>query len=166
MIISLLSKLFKLSAFIHKQLSQFFFSDLLLLISRAFISLIFLKSGYLKIENLWNGEGWECTIFLFKEVHPVPFLSPEIGAILGTSTELLFGSMVFLGLGFTLGTLGLIGITATIQISGPNNPQHFLWFIIMIGLLASGPGKLSLDEIIFNWWRRKILKEFKTTNSS
>ena len=64
-----------------------YFSPLVDLTIRLYMANIFFKSGWLKFQNYMN-DDWDSTIFLFTEVHPVPYLSPETAAVLGTAGEL------------------------------------------------------------------------------
>ncbi len=130
------------------------FKDLFLLVSRLYISSIFFQSGWLKFENLLKGE-WGHTLFLFREVHPVPFLPAEIAAVLGTAAEVVFPAVLAVGMFARLGALGLLGVTATITFGVHTHFTHVFWAFLLGVSVLFGPGKLSVDYWLRHWWDRR-----------
>jgi putative oxidoreductase len=65
------------------------FGDLLL---RGWVAYAFWVSGLIKVKN------WESTLYLFQSEYSVPFLSPEIAAMLGSGVELCCPVLLALGL--------------------------------------------------------------------
>ena len=51
---------------------------------RLFVAAVFFQSGMTKIAN------WDSTLSLFENEYAVPFLPPELAAVLGTGVELVF----------------------------------------------------------------------------
>lgn len=127
--------------------------DIFLLILRVYIASIFFQSGWNKLETLWDG-GWFKTVFLFKNVYKVPYLSPEVAAVMGTGAELIFSILLALGIMARLGALGLLGITAVITFGVHPHFTHEFWALLLGVSLIIGPGKFSFDEWLRSWWTK------------
>jgi putative oxidoreductase len=126
-------------------------SWLLGLIIRVGIADVFWRSGQTKVS------GWhvtQSTVQLFRDEYKVPLLSPEVAANLASIQEHLFSVLLVIGLASRLSALGLLGMTAVIEIFVyPENwPDHLLWAGALLYVLARGPGDFSLDALI----RRKF----------
>jgi putative oxidoreductase len=126
-------------------------SWLLGLIIRVGIADIFWRSGQTKVS------GWhvtQTTIQLFRDEYQVPLLSPEIAANLAALQEHLFSVLLVIGLASRLSALGLVCMTAVIEIFVyPENwPDHLLWAAALLYVVARGPGGVSIDALI----RRKF----------
>lgn len=125
--------------------------DVSLLVIRVYIASIFFQSGWNKFDNLWDG-GWFKTVFLFKNVHPVPFLPAEIAAIVGTAAEVIFSTLLALGVMSRIGALGLLGVTAVITFGVHSHFTHTFWALLLSVSLIMGPGKFSFDEWLRSLW--------------
>jgi len=126
-------------------------SWLLGLIIRIGVADVFWRSGQTKVS------GWhvtQTTVQLFRDEYKVPLLPPEIAANLASIQEHLFSVLLVIGLASRLSALGLLCMTAVIEIFVyPENwPDHLLWAGALLYVLARGPGELSLDALI----RRKF----------
>ena len=135
--------------------------DLFLLLLRVYIASIFFQSGWTKFDNLLTG-GWYKTVFLFKNVYKVPYLSPEVAAALGTGAELIFSVLLALGIMARVGALGLLGVTAVITFGVHSHFTHEFWALLLGVSVIIGPGKLSFDEWIRSRWNQhhsKVLAE-------
>jgi putative oxidoreductase len=126
-------------------------SWLLGLIIRVGIADVFWRSGQTKVS------GWhvtQTTVQLFRDEYKVPLLPPEIAANLASIQEHLFSVLLVIGLASRLSALGLLCMTAVIEIFVyPENwPDHLLWAGALLYVLARGPGELSVDALI----RRKF----------
>jgi putative oxidoreductase len=120
---------------------------------RLWVGLQFWKSGTLKLES------WDSTLYLFREEYHVPWLSPEIAAVTGTFAEIFFPLLLFLGLFGRLGAIGLFTVNAIAVVSYRQVllaegfeaafAQHLLWGFMLAVLAIYGPGKLSLDHLLF-----------------
>ncbi len=116
--------------------------------ARCAVAAVFFRSGLQKIDD------WPSTVYLFVEEYRLPLLPPELSALLATATELSMPVLLVLGLFTRLAALPLLGMTLVIQfVLGAANPafdhpQHFFWMILLCGLIARGPGALSLDHMI------------------
>jgi putative oxidoreductase len=120
---------------------------LLGLIVRVGIANVFWRSGQTKVS------GWHVTqsaIQLFRDEYKVPLLPPEFAANLAALQEHLFSFLLVVGLASRLSALGLLGMTAVIQIFVyPENwPDHLLWAGALLYVIAQGPGPVSLDALI------------------
>lgn len=114
------------------------------LLLRLGIAGVFWKSGQVKIAD------WQSTLYLFREEYRVPLLPADIAATLAAAGELAFPVLLVFGLATRLSALGLLGMTATIQIFVyPGNwMEHLMWASILVALITKGPGGLSLDHVI------------------
>lgn len=106
-----------------------------------------------------QGVGFEIreeTFFLFREEYKVPLLPPDLAAYLATAAEHVFPVLLVVGLATRLSALGLIVMTAVIQLFVyPDGwPEHILWFAILLTILSRGPGAVSLDQLI--WGRAQL----------
>ncbi len=128
------------------------------LVIRLYMANIFFVSGWGKFKNFLNGD-WGTTIFLFEEVHPLPFLSPDIAAILGTGGELALPVLLAAGLFSRFAAAGLLAMTLAIQFLVPAdygimNDIHYLWMLLLAIPLIKGPGPLSLDYILLRFLKK------------
>lgn len=124
-----------------------------MLATRLWVSWQFLKSGWLKIQD------WEATRFLFQEEYRVPLLPPDLAAVAGTASELVFPALVALGLFTRLGAAGLFLVNAMAVVSYAHVllasgfeaalGQHYLWGFMLLAIAIYGPGRFSLDA----WWQ-------------
>lgn len=139
--------------------------SVLALLARFSIAAVFWSSGQTKIEglaiNLVSGEfqlGWprlsENAVYLFREEYRLPLLSPELGATLAALGEHVLPLMLLLGLATRLSALGLLGMTAVIQlfVYPDAYATHGTWAAVLLYLIAHGPGRLSLDA----WIARRL----------
>jgi putative oxidoreductase len=70
---------------------------------------------------------------------------------LATYSAHLFALMLFVGLGSRLGVAGMLAITAVIQLLVYPSawPTHLDWAVLLLVIIAQGPGRLSLDHVLF-----------------
>ena len=132
------------------------FSPLSILGLRLWVANVFYSSGILKLPQGFLGIGqgnWDTTLILFTHEHPVPFLAPEVAAVMGTAMEILAPVALVLGLGARLGAVGLLTMTAVIEFTYQHSPEHIVWALFLSVILLQGPGKISLDHFI----RKKYL---------
>jgi putative oxidoreductase len=87
---------------------------------------------------------------LFREDYKVPLVPPEIAAHLATYAEHLLPILLVLGLFTRLSALGLLAMTAVIQIFVYPDawPTHLSWAALMLYLAGRGAGGLSLDRAL------------------
>ena len=115
---------------------------------RIAVGSVFFKSGLLKINS------WEFAIKLFEQEYKVPLLAPELAARLATFNELTFPVLLILGLATRAATLPLLGMIAVIQtFIYPNAwTDHLLWASVLVLLLTRGPGTISVDHLLREWF--------------
>ncbi len=119
-----------------------YLSPLLLLAMRLWMASIFWHSGLTKIND------WQSTVALFQNVYNVPILSPQIAASLATMTELSCPILLLLGFATRLATIPMLIMTAVIQLTYLQSPEHFYWAMLLGTLLCFGPGTLSIDYLL------------------
>jgi putative oxidoreductase len=62
------------------------------------------------------------------------------------SAEILLPVLLVLGLATRLAALGLLAMTIVIQLTVPDGwPLHLTWAAMALGIMAWGPGRISLD---------------------
>ncbi|HEP6426284.1 TPA: DoxX family protein [Burkholderia cenocepacia] len=122
---------------------------------RVALALPFFKSGLTK----WDGflSLSPAASFLFEDEFKLHILghiydlpAPDVLAFASGSAEIIFPILLILGLGTRLSALGLLGMTAVIQLIVPDGWAnfHLPWATMAIALIAIGPGRLSLDHLI------------------
>jgi putative oxidoreductase len=122
--------------------------DLIALASRLALAAIFWLSGRTKVDGLLTINDTAYT--LFREDYKVPLLPPEFAAHMATYAEHLFPVLLVIGLATRLSALGLLGMTAVIQIFVYPDawPTHLTWAVPMLYLIGRGGGRLSADTIL------------------
>ncbi len=86
--------------------------------ARVGVGAVFFLSGRTKVDGFLTVN--ESAITLFREEYKVPLLPPEFAAHMAAYAEHLLPLLLFLGLATRLSALGLLGMTAVIQVfDGP-----------------------------------------------
>ena len=124
----------------------------LLLAIRWFVAWQFLKSGWLKISN------WESTLYLFQDEYHVPLLPPALAAVAGTAGELVFPTLLVVGLLGRYAAVGLSAVNVLAVISYAHVllgegfeaalGQHYLWGSLLLVVAVFGPGRWSVDALL------------------
>lgn len=129
-------------------------SSLASAVLRVALAVPFFRSGLTK----WDGFGQisESALYLFSDEfklhvfgkvidYPMPALA-AYGAGIG---EIVLPILLVLGLGTRFAALGLLVMTAVIQITLPDAwPLHLTWAAMAAGIIALGAGKLSIDYLL------------------
>jgi putative oxidoreductase len=123
--------------------------SLLLLVQRLGIGAIFFLSARTKVEGLFAIS--DSTYELFRYEYALPLVPPEIAAVMATVCEHLFSVLLFLGLFTRLSALGLLGMTLVIEVFVYPDawPTHLSSAGLLLPLVAAGPGRWSLDKLLF-----------------
>jgi len=128
--------------------------SLVQLVMRLALAVPFWKSGILK----WAGFGRlnDTAISLFTDefmLHlpggPYHFPAPSAMAFLSGTGEILFPVLLVLGLGTRFAALGLLFMTAIVELTVPDGwPIHLTWAAMALGIMAWGPGRISADHLM------------------
>jgi putative oxidoreductase len=123
-------------------------SNLLLLVTRLGVASVFFQSGRTKVEGLLTIT--DSTYSLFETEYALPLIPTDIAAHAATYSEHLFPILLVLGLFSRLGALGLLGMTAVIEIFVYPDawPTHLSWAGLLLPIIACGPGAWSLDNLL------------------
>jgi putative oxidoreductase len=135
--------------------------SLIAFLGRFSIAAVFWKSGQTKVQGfaidilegrfeLGIPHFADSTIDLFKEEYRLPFIPPELAALMATVAEHTFPILLLLGLATRLSATGLLGMTLVIQIFVYPGayPTHGLWATVLLYLMARGGGVFSLDHLV------------------
>ena len=116
--------------------------SLILLIARAYLFYVFFRSGLTKLHD------WDTTVLLFTEEYKVPLLPPMLAAALGTFGEIVFPSLMLIGI---VPRLAAAGLFYWANLSASAIEFHFVWGVLIAIVATVGPGWLALQTL----WQRK-----------
>ncbi len=130
--------------------------DLSRLALRVAVAVPFFWSGLTK----WDGFGRLSAgaIYLFTEefrLHlfgaEIAYPWPKLMATLSGTGEIVLPILLVLGLATRWAALGLLAMTAVIQLTVPDGWAnfHLPWAAMALAILVFGPGRASLDRIVF-----------------
>lgn len=124
------------------------------LVLRCGLAVPFWRSGV----NKWDGflQLNDVAILLFSsefQLHlpggPYPFPAPAVMAFAAGSAEILLPILLVLGLATRFAATGLLVMTVIVQLTVPDGwPLHVTWAAMALGIMAWGPGRVSLDHLI------------------
>lgn len=122
-------------------------ADLVSLALRVFPAMVFLQSGRTKVDGLTIRDS---TWFLFEHEYALPLIPSDWAAVAAVMAEHLLPVLMILGLLTRLSALGLLAMTAVIQVFVYPGAwvTHGLWAAALLALLARGPGRWSLDHLL------------------
>lgn len=122
-------------------------ADAVALLLRIFPAMVFWQSGQTKVEGLRIKDS---TWFLFEHEYALPLIPSGLAAILATVAEHLLPVLLILGLLTRLSALGLLAMTAVIQIFVYPGAwiTHGLWAGALLAVIAWGPGRWSTDRLL------------------
>jgi putative oxidoreductase len=121
--------------------------SLLALPLRFAVATVFWNSGTTKLAS------WDTTLQLFADEYRLPLLPPEFAAYMAASIELTTPVLLVFGLFTRPAAFVLLGMTTVIEVFVYPQawPTHIQWAAMLLVLLCRGPGRISLDHVI---WRR------------
>ncbi len=121
------------------------------LVARFALAVPFWRSGMLK----WSGflQLNDTAIYLFSDefkLHlpggPYSFPAPADFAFLSGCGEIIFPILLVFGFATRVAALGLLFMTLIVELTVPDGwPIHITWAAMALGIMAWGPGKLSVD---------------------
>lgn len=128
--------------------------SLVQLVLRVALAVPFWRSGILK----WSGflQLNDSAVLLFSDefkLHlpggPYAFPAPEVMAFMSGSVEVVAPIFLVLGLATRFAATALLIMTCIVELTVPDGwPVHITWAAMALGLMAWGPGRLSLDHAI------------------
>ena len=131
-------------------------SPLALLALRLPMAVVFWRSARTRVDG-WNiFEISENQAFLFEYEFGLPL--PVLMAQLTALAEHILPVLLILGLFTRLGALGMLTMTAVIQLFVYPDAwlnAHMFWATILFAVVVLGPGKISLDHLIGRWFASK-----------
>ncbi len=129
------------------------------LLSRFSIAAVFWHSGQTKVDgfalDLVGGEFEigvprlaASAVDLFRDEYRLPLLAPEVAATMAALGEHVLPALLLIGLGTRWAALGLLAMTAVIQVLVYPGayPTHGVWAAVLLWLMARGPGAVSVDH--------------------
>ncbi|MCC1481167.1 DoxX family protein [Roseibaca sp. Y0-43] len=121
--------------------------DIVVLVARIAPAAVFWQSARTKVDGITIKDS---TYFLFENVYALPVIPPAIAAVLATVAEHVLPVLLVLGLLSRLSALGLLVMTAVIQLFVFPEAwiTHALWAAALLVVIAHGPGRLSLDHAL------------------
>ena len=135
--------------------------SLILLLGRVAIAAVFWRSGQTKVEgfalDLVDGRlslSWphlaDSALALFRDEYRLPLLPPAWAALAAAVAEHLLPALLLLGLGTRWAALGLLGMTAVIQVLVYPDAwvTHATWAGVLLWLVQRGGGACSLDALL------------------
>ncbi len=126
------------------------------LVVRLYLLKVFFQSGLTKLQS------WQSTIDLFAYEYSVPFLSPEVAAIMGTAGELILPVLILVGFLTRPAAIGLFILNAVAAYAYALTDfynftgmlDHILWGLMILVYILYGPSPISIDNLI-----AKIIKK-------
>ncbi len=152
-----------------------YLSDVVAMSMRLLLAKVFLSSGLLKWNGWFDFNEQTYSLFKYEFFCPDPVregalllcnpktLEYEQGSLtskfvewlaIGAGiSEVLLPTLLILGLFTRLGALGLAGMTLFIQLAVFPEWSHWWnpaawWLVVALGILAYGPGRISLDHFL------------------
>ena len=119
---------------------------------RLAVATVFWNSGMTKLAN------WDTAVALFVDEYKVPVVPPEVAAYMAVSIELTTPILLVLGLLTRPAAVVLLGMTTFIEVFVYPLawPTHIQWAAMLLVLLCRGPGKLSIDHLLWQRLRAKL----------
>jgi putative oxidoreductase len=121
-------------------------------LARFVVGMTFFKSGLTKVDE--NYAVLSKTKSLFNDIYfkdlPLPEGVIDFLAVIATYAELSLPILLWIGLGSRFAAIGLLIMTAVIQIFvfPGSYVVHGLWAVALLTIIVNGAGPLSLDYLI------------------
>ena len=124
------------------------------LVLRLALAVPFWRSGILKWTGFLKLSDVAVTLFtdefmLHLPGGPYHYPIPTTMAFLSGCGEIMFPVLLLLGLGTRFASLGLLFMTVIVELTVPDGwPVHITWAAMALGIMAYGPGRISLDHLL------------------
>jgi putative oxidoreductase len=129
------------------------------LVLRLALAVPFWRSGILK----WDGflqlndtavELFSSEFMLHLPGGPYPYPAPAAMAFATGCAEIFFPALLVIGFATRFAATGLLFMTLVVELTIPDGwPIHITWAAMALGIMAWGPGRVSLDYAV-----RRLLK--------
>ncbi len=129
------------------RLFEYIPADIVQLLARIVVGIVFFKSGLTKIDGFSISES---TFALFENIYQVPIIPPDLAAYIATASELAMPLLLWVGLFSRFAALPLLGMTIVIEafVFPLAYETHGLWATALLLIMIYGPGKISLDYLL------------------
>ena len=133
--------------------------SLVQLVMRLALAVPFWRSGILKWDGFLKLSDTAVTLFsdefmLHLPGGPYHFPAPAVMAFLSGCGEIMFPILLVLGLGTRFAALGLLFMTLIVELTVPDGwPIHLTWAAMALGIMAWGPGRISMDHLVRGFLR-------------
>jgi putative oxidoreductase len=117
-----------------------------LLVSRVAIAAVFFVSGRTKVSGVLDVT--DQAVGLFRDEYRLPLVDPAFAAHAAAYAEHALPLLLVLGLGTRVAALGLLAMTAVIELFVYPDawPTHLSWAAPLLLIAARGAGAWSLDR--------------------
>jgi putative oxidoreductase len=129
------------------------------LVMRVALAVPFWKSGILKWTGFLQLSDTAVTLFtdefmLHLPGGPYHYPAPTVIAFLSGCGEITFPVLLVLGFATRFAAFGLLFMTLIVELTVPDGwPIHVTWAAMALGVMAWGPGRISIDH----WIREALL---------
>jgi putative oxidoreductase len=125
--------------------------SLIALLARVVMGFVFFQSWLTKVD-LETLSIKPSTFYLFANEYNLPVLPPDLAAYITVAAELVLPILLWLGLFTRYAAAAMLVMTLVIQIFVYPNAyiMHGLWAVGLLVVMKYGPGKVSLDHLL---WR-------------
>jgi putative oxidoreductase len=133
--------------------------SLVQLVMRVALAVPFWKSGILKWTGFLKLSDTAVTLFtdefmLHLPGGPYHYPVPAVMAFLSGCGEIMFPVLLVLGFATRFAALGLLFMTLIVELTVPDGwPIHITWAAMALGIMAWGPGRISVDYLMRSFLR-------------
>jgi len=141
-------------------------------VMRVALAVPFWKSGILKWTGFLQLSDTAVTLFtdefmLHLPGGPYHYPVPAVMAFLSGCGEVTFPVLLVLGFATRFAALGLLFMTSIVELTVPDGwPIHITWAAMALGIMAWGPGRLSIDHLVRSFLRLPESPRHVTRESS
>src|SRR5271170_2243336 len=128
--------------------------SLVQLVLRLALATPFWRSGVLKWDGFLQLNDTAVDLFttefmLHLPGGPYPFPAPALFAFLSGCGEICLPVLLVFGLATRFAATGLLFMTCIVELTVPDGwPIHITWAAMALGIMAWGPGLISLDYLV------------------